>query len=183
MSKAQRTRKQQILDAALDVIVEEGVAGLTLRHVANEADTALGSIAYYFDDKDGLISAAFQHFTSISSQDFANYYAGVKTLEQAREATITMLADTAGSRRDLILGAELYSLSLRRPRHRIVLSNWTQTCRDILSVYFDAETTLLLDALYEGLILHRAMHIGTYDSKMIRDIVERVTPANSFLQS
>ncbi|MFW9189705.1 hypothetical protein [Corynebacterium striatum] len=119
----------------------------------------------------------------MSSQDFANYYAGVKTLEQAREATITMLADTAGSRRDLILGAELYSLSLRRPRHRIVLSNWTQACRDILSVYFDAETTLLLDALYEGLILHRAMHIGTYDSKMIRDIVERVTPANSFLQS
>ncbi|MFW9190000.1 hypothetical protein [Corynebacterium striatum] len=35
MSKAQRTRKQQILDAALDVIVEEGVAGLTLRHVSD----------------------------------------------------------------------------------------------------------------------------------------------------
>lgn len=60
---AQPQRRELILTAALNTIVREGVAGLSLRAVAAEAHVALGSIAYYFTDKDGLINAAFQDFT------------------------------------------------------------------------------------------------------------------------
>ena len=52
--------QDQILDAVLAVIVRNGVQGLTFRAVAAEADVALGSLNYHFDDKDALIAAAFR---------------------------------------------------------------------------------------------------------------------------
>ncbi|MGI9611809.1 MAG: TetR/AcrR family transcriptional regulator [Acidimicrobiales bacterium] len=52
--------QEQILDAVLSVIVRNGVQGLTFRAVAAEADVALGSLNYHFDDKEALIAAAFR---------------------------------------------------------------------------------------------------------------------------
>ncbi len=174
-------RKQLIINATLRAIVKEGVAGLALRQVAQEADVALGSISYYFGDKDGLLSYAFQDFTDRSATEFGNYFRGVTTLEQARSATVTMLKETAASRTDTVLGSELYALSLRRPRHRVVLAEWTRRCRAVLGRYFDSETTFILDALYEGLILHRAMHIGDYNTELLEETVHRITPPESFI--
>lgn len=175
------TRKQLIINATLQTIVEEGVAGLGLRHVAKEAGVALGSISYYFTDKDGLISAAFQDYATRSVAEFSAFYRDVATLADARQATVSMLTATAASRTDLILSAELYSLSLRRPRHRMVLAQWTQACRDVMGRYFDSDTTLALDALWEGLVLHRAMKIDNYDTDFIQRTVERLTPEESFI--
>lgn len=177
------TRKQLIINATLQTIVEEGVAGLGLRHVAKEAGVALGSISYYFTDKDGLLSAAFQDYTARSVAEFSAFYRDVHTLADARQATVSMLCSTAASRTDLILSAELYSLSLRRPRHRMVLSQWTQSCRDVMARYFDSDATLALDALWEGLVLHTAMKIDNYDPTFIARTVERLTPEASFIYS
>ena len=107
----QSQRREIILRATLDTITREGVAGLSLRTVAAEAHVALGSIAYYFNDKDGLINAAFKDFTRRSVIQFQSFYEDVTTLEEARAATVSMLSSTAGSRTDTILGSELYALS------------------------------------------------------------------------
>ncbi|WKD59293.1 TetR/AcrR family transcriptional regulator [Corynebacterium caspium] len=174
-------RRDKIIDAALECIMSYGVAGLTLRLVADRAGVALGSIGYYFDDKDGLLSAAFKCFTMRSAKQFADYYDSVCSLEEARAATVRMLSDSASSRTQIILGSELYSLSLRRPRHRIVLSNWTQNCRAVMARYFDEDTTFILDALYEGVLLHRTMKLGEYNDDRIARAVERLTPAESYI--
>ncbi|MHC2799960.1 TetR/AcrR family transcriptional regulator [Corynebacterium hesseae] len=178
---AQPQRRELILTAALNTIVREGVAGLSLRAVAAEAHVALGSIAYYFTDKDGLINAAFQDFTHRSVTEFREFYEGVSTLEEARAATVDMLSATARSRTDIILGSELYSLSLRRPRHRMILLEWTRACQKVLSTYFDEPTTLGLDALYEGAVLHHAMRVGETSTQRIALAVERLTPPESFI--
>ena len=177
----QPQRREIILSAALNTITREGVAGLSLRTVAAEAHVALGSIAYYFNDKDGLINAAFKEFTQRSVIQFQSFYEDVTTLEEARAATVSMLSSTAGSRTDTILGSELYALSLRRPRHRMILLEWTQACQDVMRNYFDEATTLALDALYEGAILHHSMHVGETSTQRIALAVERLTPPASFI--
>lgn len=48
-----------ILDAVQSVIIRDGVAGTSMRQVAQEADVSLGLISYHFDDKDRLIFAMF----------------------------------------------------------------------------------------------------------------------------
>ncbi|WIM72605.1 hypothetical protein QP028_01120 [Corynebacterium suedekumii] len=92
-----------------------------------------------------------------------------------------MLTDSAASRRGTILGSELYTLSLRRPRHRMVLVQWTHRCRKVIREHFDAETTYLLDAFYEGVLLHRSMHLGEYPDESIALAVQRLTPPASYL--
>lgn len=51
-------RRSRIIDAALDVIAEKGVAGTTHRRVAAMADVPLGSMTYRFHSMDELLREA-----------------------------------------------------------------------------------------------------------------------------
>jgi TetR/AcrR family transcriptional regulator, cholesterol catabolism regulator len=53
-------RKARILDAALSLLSEQGISGVSMRAVAREAGVALGLVHYYFDDKTSLVRAALR---------------------------------------------------------------------------------------------------------------------------
>ena len=53
-------RKARILDAALALLSEQGISGVSMRAVAREAGVALGLVHYYFDDKASLVRAALR---------------------------------------------------------------------------------------------------------------------------
>lgn len=61
-------RQQQILDAALTLLSQHGISGVSMRAVAREAGVALGLVNYYFSDKHSLIATALQR---IGEQDVA----------------------------------------------------------------------------------------------------------------
>lgn len=50
-------RRAQLVDAALAVATEDGVAATTVRRVAEQAGVALGVVHYAFADKDELVAA------------------------------------------------------------------------------------------------------------------------------
>ncbi|MBK0869755.1 TetR family transcriptional regulator [Saccharopolyspora sp. HNM0986] len=50
-----------ILEAALQVIAEEGFAAVSMRGVAAAAGVSLAQVQYYFRSKDELLAAAFEH--------------------------------------------------------------------------------------------------------------------------
>ena len=52
-------RRTEIIDAAIEVMAQVGLAGLSMRLVANQAQIPLGALSYYFDDKSDLIAQAF----------------------------------------------------------------------------------------------------------------------------
>lgn len=53
-------KEERILDAVLAVLSRGGVAALSMRAVAAEADVAVGLANYYFSDKTSLIAAALR---------------------------------------------------------------------------------------------------------------------------
>lgn len=53
-------REERILDAVVSLIGAGGVAAVSMRAVAREADVALGLMNYYFDTKSSLIAAALR---------------------------------------------------------------------------------------------------------------------------
>lgn len=57
---------ERILDAAVAVLAREGVAGVSMRAVARQADVAVGLANYHFDGKLSLICAALER---IGEQD------------------------------------------------------------------------------------------------------------------
>lgn len=54
-------RRQQILEAALDVFAEEGFEGATTKEIAARADVTQGLIYFYFPSKEELFLAAYEH--------------------------------------------------------------------------------------------------------------------------
>ena len=54
-------RRQQILEAALDVFAEQGFEGATTKEIATRADVTPGLIYFYFPGKEELFLAAFAH--------------------------------------------------------------------------------------------------------------------------
>lgn len=53
-------RRQRIVDAAIRVVGAKGIAGLSHRSVAAEADVPLGSTTYHFKTLDDLLVAALR---------------------------------------------------------------------------------------------------------------------------
>ena len=53
-------KENRILDAVLAVLARDGIAAVSMRAVARQADVALGLMNYYFDNKTSLIAAALR---------------------------------------------------------------------------------------------------------------------------
>ena len=56
-------RRIEIIDAAIEVMAQVGLVGLSMRVVANQAQMPLGALSYYFDDKSDLVAQAFQQLS------------------------------------------------------------------------------------------------------------------------
>ena len=53
--------KRELLEAAQQVLLDEGYSGLSTRRVAEAANTQMSQIQYHFGSKEGMILALFEH--------------------------------------------------------------------------------------------------------------------------
>ncbi|WP_196140664.1 TetR family transcriptional regulator [Aliikangiella sp. G2MR2-5] len=60
----QNSKKEKILNAALDIISDEGLRGLTFRAIAKKADVTLGITTYYYKSIEELYIDAYEFFDS-----------------------------------------------------------------------------------------------------------------------
>lgn len=169
-------RRERILAATLDLIAEEGVAGVSHRKIAVRANVPLGSMTYHFDGIDDLLREAFTGFAGHIVTVFDTHLGRAAGPDEAREAVTDLIhALSEGPRRDLVLTQELYTLAARRPEYRRITQDWMRRSRALLEQHFDADTARQLDALIEGLTLHRALDPAPHDRALTRRAVARVT--------
>ncbi|GAA1576666.1 TetR/AcrR family transcriptional regulator [Streptomyces globosus] len=69
MEKAADTR-QRIIDAVLRIIGAEGIAALSNRRIAKEAQVSLGSVTYHFTTQHELLRESLLHFVAQETQHF-----------------------------------------------------------------------------------------------------------------
>jgi TetR/AcrR family transcriptional regulator, regulator of biofilm formation and stress response len=173
-------RRERIIDACLQVIGEVGVAGASTRRIAAAADVPLGSITYHFSDVDELLRASFERFARTVSDRFEEYLARAVDADEARQAVVDLISvDVLADPRELVLTHELYTLAARDPGYRRLTHEWMARSRHALERHFDADTARLLDALIEGLTIHRALDTEPHGlGEVVRavDLITR-TPA------
>lgn len=169
-------RRERILAATLDLIADEGIARVSHRKIAARAGVPLGSMTYHFSGMDELLRAAFRRFTDHIVAVFDAHLAAPADPDEARQA-VTDLVHTLseGSRRDLVLTQELYTLAARQPPYRELTHEWMRRSRVHLEKHFDPDTARQLDALIEGLTLHRALSRAPHDRALTREAVARIT--------
>jgi TetR/AcrR family transcriptional regulator, regulator of biofilm formation and stress response len=170
-------RRDRIIDAALDVIAEHGVAGTTHRKVAAAADVPLGSMTYHFTGLEDLLTAAFSRLAEQVSTRFNERLARAGSQEQAREAVVDeIIGEPEVLPRNLLLSYELYAFASRHPALRAVMRDWMRRSRRALEQHFDPDTSRALDALIEGLMIHRSVDPAPASRAEIRTMVDRVAP-------
>ncbi|MCT6776986.1 TetR/AcrR family transcriptional regulator [Streptomyces rubiginosohelvolus] len=176
-------RRTRIIDAALTVIAADGIAGLSHRTVAAEADVPLGSTTYHFASLDELLVAALrrcnENFVQAlrASGLFAEEGDGERGVAEADLAgELTRLLDRwfAGERGAIELEYELYLAALRRPALRPVAAEWTEEAVALLSRRTDPETARALVALMDGVCLQVLLTGGTFDAPYTRVMLERI---------
>jgi len=77
---------EAILDATLVVLAREGIAGVSMRAVARQADVAVGLTNYYFDSKTDLIGAALRRVGEQDALLVAPAAAGVDPVEHLKSS-------------------------------------------------------------------------------------------------
>ncbi|TXK40290.1 TetR/AcrR family transcriptional regulator [Nonomuraea sp. C10] len=167
-------RRDRLIDAALTVIAERGLAGTTHREIARVADVPLGSTTYHFTSLEELLAEAFKRYAATVARVFDERMAAARDRDAAVEAVITLVSDDLlGSQRDLVLTVELYVAAARNPVLRAVTQEWMARSRQALERHFDADTARGLDALIEGLTLHNALSTEPMTPAQIRDAIQR----------
>ncbi|NMO37032.1 TetR family transcriptional regulator [Streptomyces sp. GMY01] len=173
-------RRERIIGAALDLIAEEGLAAVSHRKVAARAGVPLGSMTYHFDGIDQLLREAFGRFTDHIVAVFDAHLGAAAGPDEARAAVAGLVhALSEGDPRDLVLTQELYTLAARRPAYRELTQEWTRRSRTHLEKHFDPDTARLLDALIEGLTLHRALTGDPHDRALTLEAVARITTGDA----
>ncbi len=73
-------RRQQILDAAMRIVVRDGVRGVRHRAVAAEAGVPLSATTYYFKDIQDLLADTFAQYVERSAAYMAKLWANTEVL-------------------------------------------------------------------------------------------------------
>lgn len=64
-------KKDEILEATLDVLIETGFSNLSLSKIADEADISKSLISYHFDSKQDLVAELLEWMTEMAITDRA----------------------------------------------------------------------------------------------------------------
>ena len=182
--RARRTdpdRRDRLIQVTLELIAEAGVSGVSHRKIAAAADVPLGAMTYHFTSMDELLREAFTRFAEHIAGSFQARLGAAGNPEEAVDAVVALVHDLSGPdshrHRHRVLAYELYTLAAREPRYRAITTSWMRRSRQELQRHFDPWTTRQLDALIEGLALHRALDDDPSDRSLTEEAVRRiVTP-------
>ncbi|WP_447004843.1 TetR/AcrR family transcriptional regulator [Saccharothrix isguenensis] len=139
-------RRQALLEATLRVVERDGVAGVSHRSVAREADVPTTSTTYYYATLDDLLIATLTWSADQMASSFRNM--PLTPSEVAR-----FIADAAGEHRGRTLAEyELYLLAARRPELRPAARRWISLMAEVAGPWDPVALRALLAGL-DGLLI------------------------------
>lgn len=176
-------RRALILDAALEVIADHGLEGVTHRAVAKAAGVPLSATSYFFTSMDDLIGAAVTRVGDTVLADVGSLVADASASPGRLEEYVDRLVDIVGSPRDrqIRVQFEAYLGTTRRP-------DLVEPVRRIVEAYEQAAATVLaalgaedperagrhLVAVLDGFALQRMAHPRPDDAELLRAAVRSV---------
>jgi DNA-binding transcriptional regulator YbjK len=166
------SRRDLLIETALGVIAEHGVAGTTHRRVAAAAGVPLGSTTYYFADLGDLLGAAFGRFADRISERFESRLSPARSPREAISAITDFMLYDVDDPRELALSYEFYAFAIRRPEIAELVEAWFARSQLALAPFFDPVTARLIDTYVEGLFTYRGLARASSDGPEIRRALE-----------
>lgn len=169
-------RRERIIDAALELILDDGVARVSHRAVAARANVPLGSMTYHFAGIDEIITEAFRLLVSRLSGRYRDGLHASKSPADAREAIVEIICgDTFASPREMAGIFELYSYGRCSPDSAELAASWMDISHTALTEHFSPASARAVDALIEGWTIHHHLGGVSPDRELVRSAVTAVT--------
>ena len=159
-----RARRAALLDAAVEVIAEQGVAGTTHRAIAARAGMSTSTTSYFFSSLDQLVAAALHLVGERIVQRVDAVTAQVADAELGPREAIDRFVDAVMSEPepDTVAQFEIYLECRRRPQlqptaHRIMASieRGAEASLQAMGIADAGQRAPMVVALLDGLALHR----------------------------
>jgi TetR/AcrR family transcriptional regulator, regulator of biofilm formation and stress response len=169
-------RPLRIALAALQVVADNGVEGLTHRAVAAAAGIPLGSTTYHFATLDDLLTAAIVEAKKGTDAELA-----------AWAETLGPDIDLVRSIADYVMGAltnhwgrtvveqELYMAALRRPKLQWLSREWDDAFPAVLANHVDAVRAQAVALVVDGMYVRAFIH-GMPTRDEIEDVLRLLLP-------
>lgn len=111
-----RLRAADILDAAIDVLIENGYHQFSLRRVAEAAGVRLGNLQHYYPSKDALLQAMLDRMIDGYLARFERILARELDPEASFRALVECVMRDLNKRRTTVFFPELWSLANHEPQ-------------------------------------------------------------------
>lgn len=174
-----RERRLRITQAAIDVVGERGVAGLTHRAVARAAGVPLGSTTYHFATLDDILEAALQKALDDNREQKIRWGRTLPDDVDLADALAELTAQETGpGRAQVLVEYELYLAALRHPSLRALSRAWSEVLVDVLLPHTDLVTARALSTLNNGLYLESLISGEPLRADEARLMYQRVIDAS-----
>lgn len=169
-------RRDRIVDVALDVIAQYGVAGTTHRRIAELADVPLGAMTYYFDGLQSLVQEAFTKLAQTMSSQLQGMLAAAASKEEARQVIIDLVCnDLWTSPRNVVLLFELSAYAAREPSARPLLQQWMGASESYMGQHFGPSSAKILDAFIDGVVMRNIIRKDYISREEVTEFVQKIT--------
>jgi DNA-binding transcriptional regulator YbjK len=169
------TRRDRIADAAIRVIADHGVEGLTHRSVAAVAGVPLGSTTYHFHGLDDLLTGAMER---AAASNAAELRAWADTLrpdcDLEREVAELIIRLSGAERERTVVEYELYLAALRRPALREISGAWSRLLIELLTPRLDRITATTVAAAVDGLLIRALIEGAPLDRADLQRALGRI---------
>ena len=129
-------RRKSLLDAAVAVIAQKGLVGITISSIATEAECSYGVVSFHFNSKEGIILAALDYLVE--------EYDGTPA-ERLKTMIESDFSGKVASARRIAVWAAFWAESVRVPSYR-------ERCAEVKARYNTfAETDIATLAQERGL--------------------------------
>lgn len=147
-------RREKIANAAIAVVAERGVEGVTHRAVAAAADVPLGSTTYHFATLDDLLAVALH---TAAEHNIARLREWEHDLHPEADLAAALadlvIRGITEHRAQTVVEYELYVAALHRPPLRRASTAWDDALVELFASRTDHVTGKLLAAIFCGLLM------------------------------
>src|SRR5215470_164167 len=186
-------RREQMLRAALDVIVERGYAESRIADVAERAGTSPALVIYYFKTKDQLLTEAMRFSEDTWYEDSTRRMEQIPTAAGKLEEIVAMCclpeADV-GPETSWVLWLDLWSQAARNPEMASVRQKWDKRWRELISALVVAgqeagefgpvdpqDFAVVMSSLLDGLAVQIALADPVVDASRAFELTMRFIAA------
>ena len=178
-------RRAELVNAAIVCITRHGFDGTTVRMIATQAGASLGSVHYYFQTKNDLLQAAFEHSDALFQRRVAAISATAIDPVDSLRSMLRACFDDGGDLAEWAIVVDLWHQAARqedlREAFNLGSQRWVTRLSETVKSAQDTgaisptvnahEVAVGLAALVDGLGIYRRV-TATVDSSQARRVLD-----------